>query len=80
MLIIDDLFMMLFDNIADHVNKQYLEYLMDYLKRLTLTYERGLLNRETFEAQKAKVLRTVEAYSLQLERRRGRGRGLELRL
>jgi hypothetical protein len=74
---IDDLFMILLENIADNANRQYHNDLINYMKRITLMYARGLLDRETFEVNKAEVLRTIEAHSLQLERRRGRARSLE---
>ena len=69
---------MTFEGIVDHANRQYVEYLTDYLKKITLMYERGRLDKEAYEEQKTKVLRTIRVWSLHLERNRGAGAGREL--
>ncbi len=38
--------------------------LMDYLKKITLMYERGLLDKEVFEERKAKILKIMDEFSL----------------
>lgn len=78
MLIIDDLLLITFESIVDHANRQHVEYLTEYLKKITLMYERGQLAKEAFEEQKTKVLRDINAWFLHLERNSGARASREL--
>jgi hypothetical protein len=69
---------MVLESISDHADRQYIEYLMDYLKKITLMYERGLLGKEAFKEQRTSVLAAIRVWSLHLEQKRGAAKSLEM--
>lgn len=64
MFLIDDLLFSLFDGLVEQINREHVLSLMDYLKKITLMYERGLLDKEVFEERKAKILKIIDQFSL----------------
>lgn len=79
MFLIDDLLFSLFDSLVEQINREYVLSLMDYLKKITLMYERGLLDKEVFKERKAKILKIMDEFSLHEQSRASR-RSVEVNL
>lgn len=63
----------------EQINREHVLSLMDYLKKITLMYERGLLDKEVFEERKAKILKIMAEFSLH-EQDRALRRNVEVNL
>ncbi len=76
MLIIDDLFLLLLENIMEEANREHLRSLNDHLRRIALMYERGQLSLSDFEEGRDQVLGALSNIQ-SLEARRGSRRRID---